>query len=390
MVPVNWLAGSHSRPDRRRWWRLAPAAVAATLALSTLGMAAASAAAAAHRDAVAPRGGHTVTVAGLHGVTAVSAGIGFFLALLKTGQVEAWGANQVGQLGDGTTTNSATPVMVKGLSHVTAISAGGFASLALLSNGSVMAWGSDRFGQLGNGSSGTISTVPVAVASLTGVTALSAGFNHDLAVLGNGTVMAWGANTDDDLGFTTSGGFSDIPAAVPGLASVSAVSAGRDHSLALLKDGTVRAWGSNSNAQLGIGNINPAFSETPLPVKHLSGVTAISAGDVFSLALLGTGQVRGWGDDGSGELGNGVNPPFYTVPVAVHRLTTATAVAASDDQSGNGPFSVALVSGGTADDWGATSAGNEVPRPIPGATGVTAISPGLLLLSNGTVKEFTP
>lgn len=369
---------------------MAPAAMAAALTLSTLGTAAAPAMAATHRGAAALRKDHAVAVGGLHGVTAVSAGIGFFLALLKTGQVEAWGANQVGQLGDGTTTNSATPVTVKGLSHVTAISAGGFASVALLSNGTVIAWGSDRFGQLGDGSFGTISTVPVAVENLAGVTALSAGFNHDLAVLGNGTVKAWGANIDDDLGFTTSEGFSDTPAAVPGLASVTAVSAGRDHSLALLHDGTVRAWGSNSNAQLGIGNINPQFSETPLPVKHLTGVAAISAGDVFSLALLRTGQVRGWGDDQFGELGNGVNPPFYTVPVAVHRLTTATAVAASDNQSANGPFSVGLLSGGTVDDWGATSAGNEVPRPIPGATGVTAISPGLLLLASGTVKEFTP
>jgi hypothetical protein len=384
------MAGTPAPPGRRpgRW--LASAAVAAVLALGTLGASATSAVAAPLPGATTARGPRAVTVAGLHGVTAVSTGIGFFLALLKTGQVEAWGTNNLGQLGDGTTTSSATPVMVKGLAHVTAISAGGFASLALLANGAVMAWGSDRFGQLGNGGFGTVSTVPVAVTGLAGVTTLSAGFNHDLAVLGNGTVMAWGANTDAELGFSTPVGFSDVPGAVPGLSSVAAVSAGQDHSLALLQDGTVRAWGSNSNAQLGIGSITPVFSENPLPVKHLTGVTAISAGSVFSLALLGTGQVRAWGDDESGELGNGVNPPFYTVPVKVHRLTTATAVAASDNQSASGPFSVALLSGGTVDDWGATSAASEVPRPVPGATGVAAISPGLLLLANGTVKEFTP
>lgn len=349
-----------------------------------------AAAAPARQPVAAPHSARPVTVAGLHGVTAVSTGIGFFLALLKTGQVEAWGENDVGQLGDGTTTNSATPVLVKGLAHVTKISAGGFSSLALLADGTVMAWGSDRFGQLGDGNFGTISTVPVPVKNLSGVTALSAGFNHNLAVLGDGAVMAWGDNADDELGFSTSEGFSDVPAAVPGLSAVAAVSAGQDHSLALLKDGTVRSWGSNSNAQLGIGRINPPFSETPLPVKTLQGVTAISAGSTFSLALLSTGQAVGWGDDETGELGNGVNPPFYTVPVKVHRLTTATSVAASDNQSGNGPFSVALLSGGTVDDWGATSTASEVPRPLPGVTGVTAISPGLLLLSNGTVKVFTP
>jgi alpha-tubulin suppressor-like RCC1 family protein len=374
-----WLA--------RRIRRLALSVVAAALAAGVLGASAAPAAAAPSPSAMSSR---TTAVGGLHGVTAVSTGNGFFLALLNTGRVEAWGTNNLGQLGDGTTTNSATPVMVKGLAHVTAISAGGFSSLALLANGTVMAWGSDRFGQLGNGTSGTISTVPVAVTGLAGVTTLSAGFNHNLAVLAGGTVMAWGANIDDDLGFSTPDGFSDVPSAVPGLSSVAAVSAGQDHSLALLQDGTVRAWGSNSNAQLGTGSINPPFSETPRPVKHLTGVTAISAGSVFSLALLGTGQVRAWGDDESGELGNGVNPPFSTVPVKVHRLATATAVAASDNPFGNGPFSVALLSGGTADDWGATAAQNEIPRPIPGATGVAAISPGLLLLANGTVKVFTP
>ena len=373
------MTGSPARLARGLRW-LAPRTVAAVLAAGMLGATAAPASAATSAAAVA----------GLSGVTAVSTGNGFFLALLKTGQVEAWGQNNLGQLGNGTTTNSATPVLVKGLAHVTAISAGGFSSLARLAGGTVMAWGSDRFGQLGNGASGTISTVPVPVSNLSGVTSLSAGFNHNLAVLTGGTVAAWGANSADDLGFSTPQGFSDVPAPVPGLTSVAAVSAGQDHSLALLTDGTVRAWGSNSNGQLGIGRINPAFSETPLPVKNLQGVTAISAGSIFNLALLPDGQVRGWGDDQSGELGNGVNPPFYTVPVKVNRLTTATAVAASDNQPGAGPFGVALLSGGTVDDWGATSVPTEVPRPVPGATGVTAISPGLLLLANGTVKVFTP
>src|SRR5579859_4959203 len=90
-------------------------------------------------------------VAGLRGVTAVSSGIGFSVALLNTGQVYAWGANNVGQLGDGNTTASATPVRVRGLSHVKAISAGGFSSVALLDSGGVMAWGDNQVGQLGDG-----------------------------------------------------------------------------------------------------------------------------------------------------------------------------------------------------------------------------------------------
>jgi alpha-tubulin suppressor-like RCC1 family protein len=359
---------------------LAPGAVAAALAIGAAGLAA-TPASAAH---------HPVPTAGLTGVTAVSSGNGFFLALLKTGQVDAFGVNNLGQLGNGTTTNSTTPVRVKGLANVTAISAGGFSSLALLSNGTVMAWGSDRFGQLGNGTSGTISTVPVPVHNLSGVTAISAGRNHNLALLASGTAMAWGTNNQGQLGTGTVAPLSDVPVPVSGLSSIAAVSAGNQFSLALLKDGTVRSWGTNSNAQLGIGNINPAFTGTPQTVRRLHGVTAISAGGFHSLALLANGTAMAWGDDEAGELGNGVNPPFSTVPVKVLRLATATAVAASDALDPNASFSVALLRGGTVDDWGATAAANEVPRPLAGATGVAAISPGLLLLANGTVKEFTP
>lgn len=372
-----------SAPRMRRL--LAPSAVAAVLAAGAVGASAAPAAAAPNATA-----SRAVTVAGLHGVTAVSTGNGFFLALLNTGQVKAWGTNNLGQLGDGTTTNRATPVTVKGLAHVTAISAGGFSSLALLSNGTVMAWGSDRFGQLGNGTSGTISTVPVPVNGLSTVTAISAGRNHNLALLSNGTVMAWGTDNAGQLGNGTAEPISDVPVTVTGLSSVAAVSAGNEFSLALLTDGTVRSWGSNSNAQLGIGSINPATKDTPQTVKNLHGVTAISAGGFHGLALLSAGAVMAWGDDEVGELGNGVIPPFETAPVRVHRLTTATAIAASDALDPTASFSVALLQGGAVDDWGATAAQNLVPRPVPGATGVAAISPGLLLLSNGTVKVFTP
>lgn len=331
-----------------------------------------------------------ITVAGLHGVSAVSSGIGFSLALLKTGQVYAWGVNNLGQLGDGNTTNTTSPVKVQGLSHVKAISAGGFSSVALLDTGGVMAWGDDQVGQLGDGVIETFSDVPVVVSNLSGVTAVSAGLAHNLALLRDATVMAWGFNRNGQLGDDNVGTNSTVPVPVKNLSGVNAVSAGGQHSLALLGDGTVRAWGSNSNAQLGTGSINPPNRALPVAVKRLKGVSAISAGGFHSLALLTTGDVMAWGDDQAGELGNGIIPPFSVLPVRVHHVSTVSAVAASDTLDPSASYSVAMLAGHTVDDWGATNPATELPRPVPGATGVVAISPSLFLLSNSTVMPFTP
>jgi alpha-tubulin suppressor-like RCC1 family protein len=329
-------------------------------------------------------------VAGLHGVIAVSGGIRFSLALLNTGRVFAWGVNNVGQLGDGSTTNRTTPVQVKGLSHVKAISAGGFSSLALLDTGKVMAWGDDQVGQLGDGVIQTDSTVPVNVSNISGVTAISAGLAHNLALLADGTVMSWGFNRDGQLGNGNIGTNSAVPVAVTGLTGVGAVSAGGRHSLALLKTGSVMSWGSNSNAQLGTGSINPPQSAVPVAVVGLRGVTAVSAGGFHSLALLSSGAVMAWGDDQVGELGNGVNPVFETTPVRVQHLAKATAVSASDTLDVGTSYSVSLLPGQTVDDWGATNPPSELPRVVPGATGVTAISPNVFLLAGGTVSPFAP
>jgi alpha-tubulin suppressor-like RCC1 family protein len=318
-------------------------------------------------------------VSGLKFVTAVAAGGRHSLALLANGTVLAWGANSYGQLGDGETSVSSVPVAVEGLSGVKAISAGANHSLALLNNGTVMAWGDNESGQLGIGSALEDVEVPVAVKGLSGVKAISAGANHSLALLNNGTVMAWGENESGQLGDgkTTN---SNVPVAVKGLSGVAAISAGGEFSLALLSKGTVEAWGSNEQGQLGNSTLEEPTSDVPVAVNTLTGVTAIAAGAKHGLALLSGGTVMAWGEDKFGELGSGAIKPSEVTPVAVSGLSGATAISAG------GQDSVALLGSGSVMAWGTNKSGNlgdgvsggmsDVPVPVIGLRKVASVSAG--------------
>lgn len=213
------------------------------------------------------------------------------LALLADGDVMAWGNGEDGQLGDGATTNSAEPVLVKRLSNVTAVAAGDGQNLALLSNGTVMAWGENNTGQLGIGNLKD-QDEPVAVPGLAGVVAISAGYQDSLALLSDGEVMAWGSDSNGALGRSEAEGNSDVPIPVAALSGVSAIAAGTrlgidinsNHNLALLANGSVMAWGGDKEGELG-NEQEGGSSFTPVEVSGLSQVTGISAGAADSFAV---------------------------------------------------------------------------------------------------------
>lgn len=152
------------------------------------------------------------------------------------GQVRAWGHNGYGELGDGTTTSRAAPVRVGGLGDVVALASASH-TLALRRDGTVWAWGRNDVGQLGDGTTQQ-RTTPARVAGLGGVVAVAAGIYHSLALTGDGTVWAWGYNGNGGLG---RGGADLAPhptaAAVAGLTGVVALAAGFEHSLALVGEG---------------------------------------------------------------------------------------------------------------------------------------------------------
>ena len=201
--------------------------------------------------------------------------------------------------------------------------------------GNVWAWGNNEQGQLGDNS--TInSSLPVQVVlsngtgTLPGITAIAAGYNFSLALASNGTLWAWGDNGYGELGNGKNNN-SATPVQVVGsngsgtLTGITAISAGNEFSLALASNGAVWAWGSNAEGQLG--NNATTGSSTPVQVVGsngsgmLTGITAIAAGSAyagqgFSLALASNGTVWAWGDNGYGELGYGTNNNSAT-PVQV-------------------------------------------------------------------------
>ncbi len=326
-------------------------------------------------------------VSALKFVAQVAAGGHHSLALLANGTVMAWGAGGYGQLGDGFMAMSPVPVEVGGLSGVKSIAAGGNHSLALLSNGTVMAWGDNESGQLGIGSTSEEGVdVPTAVKGLTNVTAISAGAEFSLALLRNGTVMAWGNNDSGQLGIGTTKA-SDVPVAVKGLTGIVAISAGAEFALALRTNGTVEGWGSDESGQLanasieeGTGEEPVIISEEPVTVEGLSGVTAIAAGAQHGLALLSDGTVKAWGEGKYGELGNGTTTARQETPVSVSELSGVTAISAGDQDS------VALLGSGSIMAWGNDHYGelgngesggiSDIPVSVIGVEKVASVSAG--------------
>ena len=247
---------------------------------------------------VAPGAANAVVVPSI--VAVAAGGNDFACALTSRGGVKCWGDNQVGQLGDGSTTSRLYPVDVSGLaSGVTAIAAGSSHTCALTTRGGVVCWGNNYNGLLGDGTF-INSAVPVDVVGLTGVTAIAAGFYQTCALTGVGAVWCWGL----DFG-PTGGPLTGKPAAAPGLqGSIVAITVGTTHSCALSVAGGVQCWGLNDYGQLGAPTAS-MFNVITSVTGLRSEVVAIATGDRHSCAVKTSGAVLCWGANGYGQLGDG-------------------------------------------------------------------------------------
>lgn len=278
-----------------------------------------------------------VPVSGIAAAVAIDAGNGHACALATLASApKCWGLGANGQLGNSATASSSTPVTVSGLSTATTISAGGALggaergmTCARRTSGKVSCWGRNANGQLGDNTTTDRST-PVTVqidtdpdpgntvlADLTGVTEVVTGGFHTCALISDSSVRCWGFNGSGQLGDATTTQRhtavrvqtdTDPDVDVP-LTGVTALAAGANHTCARLTDDTVKCWGDNGSGQLGDGTT--AAKNVPTAVSGFDGglpaaeAKLLTAGDAHTCVTRGDGGMSCWGANGSGQLGDG-------------------------------------------------------------------------------------
>jgi len=267
------------------------------------------------------------------------------------------------------------------------VKAGKDFSIAHKSDGTVWAWGSNSNGQLGDGTTNNF-TKPAKVAGLSDVTSVAAGEAHSLALKKDGTVWAWGSNINGQVGDGTA---TDRlkPVQVNKLDQVIAIEAGGSHSIAIKENGTVWVWGKNEHGQLGDGTNSDR--SLPVQVEGIDHAKAVAAGMSHTVVLKDDGTVWTWGYNMDGQIGDGT---YYstTVPVKVEGLSNIIAIASG------GSHSFALYEDGSVWVWGRNADGQlgdgtpdskNHPIKVEGITKAVSVSAGqdfsFAITEDGTV-----
>jgi alpha-tubulin suppressor-like RCC1 family protein len=250
--------------------------------------------------------------------------------------VFAWGYNNNGQLGDGSTTNRPSPILLtdangEAITGIAALAAGGSHSLALKANGMVLAWGYNGSGQLGDGTSTQRQRASAVLDRdtnlLTNIVAIAAGGDHSLAATADGQALAWGYNASGQLGNNTTINYY-LPQLVitneyVPLQGVLSVAAGRIHSLAHTADGHVYSWGDNDNGQLGNGEWFDSYRAQRVidaTGATISDMVFLATKRDHSLAMKSDGILLSWGDNAYNQLGDGSSTDRYTAVVVTDEI----------------------------------------------------------------------
>ena len=331
---------------------------------------------------------HPGQVSGLSNITKIAAGHIHSLALKSDGTVWAFGNNGSGQLGNGLTSDSCTPVQVlinstTALTNVVEIGAGAAHSIARKSDGSVWAWGSNLYGQIGDGTN-TDRHYAVQVSGVSSAIGIASGAYHNLALISGGSVKSWGRNNFGQLG-NNSTSDSNSAVNVSSLSDATQVGAGGYHSLAVRANtsGQLKAWGNGGDGQLGNNSTSNAL--TPVDMKDTLGVVFTGAGFVaggvnFTTVTTTGGKVWSTGNDGRGQQGRGC----AGATTGLAKIGSFTGVSKAFPGP-TGEHAVSLQSDSTARGWGR----NEYGQVGNGSTSDQCSPVTVVDSMNSAVSSFT-
>jgi alpha-tubulin suppressor-like RCC1 family protein len=339
----------------------------------------------------------------LKNVQAIGSGWGQTCAIKFNGTAYCWGSNSNGQLGNATTVNStvAQSVLMSAFNAgginlpSIAVASGEGRNCAIKSDNTVACWGSGYEGRLGNGSISDSNT-PVSVKGLGGtgllsnVSAISLGRYHSCALRIDGSVACWGGNNIGALGVGSISNYSNIPV-LANVTGVVAISAGESYTCAIKSDDTTVCWGYGGLGQLGNGvsgngtydgELNPVTVLGVAGIGQLHGAISLSSFNGTTCALKIDGTAVCWGFGYYGTLGNGTTDFIQATPVAVTGLTGATNLAVGEQ-------ACAVKSDHTIVCWGSGYTGNGSTTLWPPSTTPVAVS-GVVDALSITSYERTP
>jgi alpha-tubulin suppressor-like RCC1 family protein len=265
-----------------------------------------------------------------------------------TGGAYCWGDNGAGELGDGTTTNRTSPMAVSGALTFGAVSVGEAHTCGITAGAAAYCWGGGGNGQLGNGATAS-HTSPVAVAGGLTFGTVSAGWYYNCAVATGAAAYCWGYNANGQLGDGTTTQ-QMAPVAVLGGLSFAGVDAARYHTCGVTTNGAAYCWGNNSDGELGDGSTTSHMS--PVAVLFGNSFAAVTAGGTFghSCGLTTTGAAYCWGHNGDGQLGDGTTIKRASPVPVMGGLTFARVSAGSN-------YTCGITISGAAYCWGNNSRG---------------------------------